>query len=128
MAGNDDMIDIRRLDRARLERAYGVDGQRLLPWASLNAPFEGAWCVIRAGTASVPHAHDEYEIFIAVSGHAVLEIAGERSSLNPGDIAHMRPGAEHQVINDSDRDFEMYSVWWSEGLAQAFLARHRKGG
>lgn len=121
-------IQIRRLDRGRLEQAYGVDGQRLLPWSALNAPFEGAWCVIRAGTASIPHAHDEYEIFIAISGEAIVEADGERAALLPGDIVHLRPGSEHRVVNDGERDFEMYSVWWSEEMTQRFVARHRNGG
>ncbi|MGH2941886.1 MAG: cupin domain-containing protein [Solirubrobacteraceae bacterium] len=121
-------MEIRRLDRAGLEHAYGVDGQRLLPWPALNAPFEGAWCVIRAGTASVPHAHDEYEIFIAISGQAVVEADGERTPLLAGDVVHMRPGMEHRVVNDGDRDFEMYSVWWDEAMTERFAARHRDGG
>jgi quercetin dioxygenase-like cupin family protein len=121
-------MEIRRLDRAQLQHEYGVDGQRLLPWPALNAPFEGAWCVIRPGTASVPHAHDEYEIFIAIAGEAVVEADGERAALAPGDIVRMRPGMEHRVVNDSDRDFEMYSVWWDEDMTERFAARHRNGG
>jgi mannose-6-phosphate isomerase-like protein (cupin superfamily) len=121
-------IEIRRLDRAQLQHEYGVDGQRLMPWPALNAPFEGAWCVIRAHTSSVPHAHDEYEIFIAISGEAVVEAGGERAALLPGDIVHMRPGTEHRVVNDRDRDFEMYSVWWAAEMTERFTARHRNGG
>ncbi len=124
----DSAIEIRRLDRAGLEHEYGVDGQRLLPWPALNAPFEGAWCVIRVGTASIAHAHDEYEIFIVISGAAVLEVDGERAALRAGDIVHMRPGMEHRVINESNRDFEMYSVWWDEAMTERFAARHRNGG
>lgn len=119
-------IEIRSLARDELEHEYGVDGQRLLPWPALNAPFEGAWCVIRAGTASVPHAHSEYEIFIAMTGAAVLEVRGERVPLAAGDIAHIRPGMEHRVINDGDGDFEMYSVWWNEEMCAEFTARHRR--
>ena len=40
-------MEIRRLDRAKLVKAYGLDSERLLPWPALNAPFEGAWCVTR---------------------------------------------------------------------------------
>ena len=121
-------MHIRRLDRGGLQHEYGVDGQRLLPWPALNAPFEGAWCVIRPGTASVPHAHDEYEIFIAISGEAVVEGDGERAALLPGDIVHLRPGMAHRVVNESDRDFEMYSVWWCEEMSERFTAQHRNGG
>jgi mannose-6-phosphate isomerase-like protein (cupin superfamily) len=117
-------IEIRPLVRDALEPAYGIDGQRLLPWAALNAPFEGAWCVLRAGTASVPHAHHEYELFIAMHGEAVLEVDGQRAPFVAGDIAHLTPGTEHRVINDSECDFEMYSLWWSEDSSERFTARH----
>lgn len=121
-------LEIRRLDRAGLVREYGVDGQRLLPWPALNAPFEGAWCVIRSGTASEPHAHDEYEIFIAIAGEAAVEADGARTPLRAGDVVHLAPGTEHRVVNDGAEDFEMYSVWWSEDMSARFQARHRDGG
>lgn len=116
-------MQIRRLERDRL----GPDNnhsQRLLPWPALNAPFEGAWCVIRPGAASVRHAHHEYEIFIAVSGEAVLESAGERTTFAAGDVVHFPPQVDHQVINDGSEDFEMYTVWWDRDMAHSFDRRH----
>lgn len=117
-------MEIRRLDRERL----GPDNnhsQRLVPWAALNAPFEGAWCLIKPGASSVRHAHHEYEIFIAVSGSAVLESKGERTTFEPGDVVHFPPFTDHQVINEStDEDFEMYTVWWDTDMSSAFTARH----
>ena len=37
-----------------------------VPWAALNAPFEGSWVVVPAGGATGTHEHHEYEIFIAM--------------------------------------------------------------
>ncbi|GGS42004.1 MULTISPECIES: cupin domain-containing protein [Actinokineospora] len=119
-------MEIRRLDRDRL----GPDNnhsQRLMPWNAVNAPFEGAWCVIKPGASSERHAHHEYEIFIAVNGTAVLESNGERRSFSAGDIVHFPPFTEHQVINETDTDFEMYTVWWDEAMTESFAARHREG-
>src|SRR5437667_134322 len=65
--GVKDMVEIRNLDRANLTKAYGLDSQRLLPWPALNAPFEGAWCILRSGDESTQHSHHEYEIFIAMT-------------------------------------------------------------
>ena len=118
-------MQIRRLERDRL----GPDNnhsQRLLPWPALNAPFEGAWCVIRPGASSVRHAHHEYEIFVAVTGSAVLESAGERTSFVAGDVVHFPPYTDHQVINDGAEDFEMYTVWWDRDMAAAFGRRDAK--
>ncbi|MBL1073648.1 cupin domain-containing protein [Nocardia sp. 2] len=120
------MIELRRLDRDQLTSAYGVDSERLLPWAALNAPFEGAWCVLAPGGASQPHAHHEYELFIAVSGRAVLEVDGERRDFVAGDLVHLLPGSTHNVRNDSATEFEWYAVWWDSDLAAGFLARHAR--
>lgn len=121
-------MEIRKLDRARLRHENGLDAQRLVPWPALNAPFEGSWCVIRPGTASTPHAHHEYEIFIAVAGEASIEAAGRRVPFRTGDIVCFPPGEEHRVVNDGDGDFEMYSVWWDAEMATRFGERHRAAG
>ncbi|HEV2781552.1 MAG TPA: cupin domain-containing protein [Actinophytocola sp.] len=120
-------MEIRKLDRERL----GPDNnhsQRLMPWSAVNAPFEGAWCVIKPGASSVKHAHHEYEIFIAMSGEAVLESADERITFVAGDIVHFPPFVDHQVINESGTDFEMYTVWWDTEMSEKFVARHRAEG
>ena len=121
------MIDIRSLDRANLTRAYGIDGQRLLPWPALNAPFEGAWCILRGGEESEPHSHHEFEIFIAMSGSAALVVDGEQRAFVAGDIAYLPPGSTHRVVNDGEADFEYYGIWWDAEMSGRFTARHEAG-
>jgi mannose-6-phosphate isomerase-like protein (cupin superfamily) len=118
------MIEIRTLDRAHLTQAYGLDSERLLPWPALNAPFEGAWCILRAGGESTPHSHHEYEIFIAMTGRAKLVVDGKDVPFVAGDIVHLPPGCTHQVVNDAGEDFEYYGVWWDSEMSEKFLARH----
>jgi mannose-6-phosphate isomerase-like protein (cupin superfamily) len=113
-------MEIRNLDRDHLKAEYGAFTQRLMPWTAMNAPFEGAWCVIAPGTATAPHSHHEHEMFIAISGVATLESDGRRDPFVAGDVAYLTPGEYHQVINDSDTDFQMYSVWWDPELAHRF--------
>jgi mannose-6-phosphate isomerase-like protein (cupin superfamily) len=91
----------------------------------LNAPFEGAWCVVKPGTASTAHAHHEHEIFIAITGTATLESGEQRTPFAAGDIAYFEPGQRHQVINDSDVDFQMYGVWWDSETTDGFIARQK---
>lgn len=121
-------MDIRQLNRDNLKHENGLDAQRLLPWSELNAPFEGSWCVIRPGTASHAHAHHEHEIFIALTGEAVLESGGERAAFAAGDVVRFPPHTEHRVINEGDTDFQMYSVWWDSEMATNFLDRHEGEG
>ena len=121
-------MEIRKLDRASKPEEYGAQCQRLVPWAALNAPFEGAWCVIAPGKATDAHSHHEYEIFIAISGEGALEAEGERSSFMPGDIVHFPPGVHHQVINAGEQDFQFYSVFWDAEMSANFTARHAVAG
>lgn len=119
-------MEIRSLDRDRLGPENN-HSQRLMPWPAVNAPFEGAWCVIEPGASSEKHAHHEYEIFIALRGEAVLESAGERGPFRAGDIVHFPPHTDHQVSNETGEDFEMYTVWWDEAMTDVFAGRHREG-
>lgn len=118
-------MEIRHLDRDQLGPENGYV-QRLVPWDALNAPFEGAWCLIRPGTSSPKHAHHEYEIFIAVRGEALVEANGERRPFRVGDIVHFTPGTEHQVINEGSDGFEFYAVWWDQDMTSRFTARHHE--
>jgi mannose-6-phosphate isomerase-like protein (cupin superfamily) len=122
------VIEIRSLDRENLTRAYGLDSERLLPWPVLNAPFEGAWCVLRPGDESTAHAHHEYEIFIAMAGSSTLTVDGRPFEFAAGDIVHLPPGCTHRVNNDGTEDFEYYGVWWDADMSAKFLARHEEQG
>jgi quercetin dioxygenase-like cupin family protein len=117
-------MEIRQLARATMVRENGADGQRLVPWPVLNAPFEGAWVRVPARGGTGAHAHPDYEIFIAVSGQAELVSGDERRAFKVGDIVHFPPHTEHSVVNDNDTDFEFYSVWWDTDMSAHFLDRH----
>jgi mannose-6-phosphate isomerase-like protein (cupin superfamily) len=116
-------VELHTLDRENLRHENGVYAQRLLPWQALNAPFEGSWCVIRPGTNSMPHEHHEHEIFIALSGEATVTADGEERPFVEGDVAYFPPGVKHHVTNRSERDFQMYSVWWDREMTDRFVAR-----
>jgi mannose-6-phosphate isomerase-like protein (cupin superfamily) len=121
------MLEIRKLDRDNLKPDNGLVAQRLLPWPDLNAPFEGSWCVVRPGAASGPHGHHEYEIWVAMTGAAEIVTDDGRTPFVAGDVAHFPPHVRHQVVNDSDTDFQMYAVWWDAELSERFATRHRDG-
>lgn len=115
------MIELRRIDRENLTTAYGVDSERLVPWAVLNAPFEGAWCVLGPGGVSTAHAHHEFELFIAMTGRGVIDVDGERRDFVAGDLVHLRPGTTHYVSNAGDTVFQWYAIWWDREMSSRFL-------
>ena len=119
-------MNVQHLDRVHHHHESGVETQRLCPWPVLNAPFEGSWFVVRAGTASDPDRHPDHELWIAVRGEATIDVDGERRRFADGDILYLPPHAAHRVINDGDRDFEMYGVWWDPDLARRFTDRHER--
>jgi mannose-6-phosphate isomerase-like protein (cupin superfamily) len=121
-------MDIRNLDRDNMSAEYGVRVQRLMPWDKMRAPFEGAWCVVAPGTATEPHSHHEYEMFVAIAGTAILESDGERGPFVAGDVAYLVPGSHHTVVNDGEGDFEFYTVWWDKEMTDRFHARHSASG
>jgi mannose-6-phosphate isomerase-like protein (cupin superfamily) len=98
-----------------------LDLKLLQPWQGLNAPFRGAWCVLRPGDASSPHAHREHEIFIGMAGRAEVVIGETRYEIAAGDIVRMRPETEHRIVNGHDEDFSYYAIWWDRVMADEFL-------
>ena len=119
------MMEITKLDRDSLKPDNGLRAQRLFPWPALNAPFEASWCVVPPGAASGGHGHDEYEIWVAMTGRAEIITGDGKVSFVEGDVVHFPPNLHHQVVNSGDTDFQMYAIWWDAELTQAFTDRHR---
>jgi mannose-6-phosphate isomerase-like protein (cupin superfamily) len=117
--------EIVHLDPDNLLHEYGLDTQRLQPWAVLDAPFEGSWALARPRSHSTLHSHHEHEIFIAVRGSATIECDGKQAPFRAGDVAFFRPGLEHRLLNDSSEEFMFYSVWWDREMAENFLSQDR---
>jgi mannose-6-phosphate isomerase-like protein (cupin superfamily) len=119
--------EISHLASDNLLYEYGLHTQRLLPWDVLNAPFEGSWALAKPHTRSTLHSHHEHEIFIAIRGAAVIQCDGVQAPFRAGDIAFLRPGEEHCLLNDGDDEFMFYSVWWDQDMAERFLTRNSAG-
>jgi mannose-6-phosphate isomerase-like protein (cupin superfamily) len=115
---------MRSLVQEKMVLENGVEGDRLMPWGVVNAPFEGAWVVVEPGGGSGSHAHNEHEIFIVASGEAELESAGERAAFRAGDIAYFPPHTDHRVINSGAGEFRFYALWWNPGMSRRFAERH----
>ncbi len=117
-------MNIRSLTRDAMVLENGAYGERLVPWPVLNAPFEGAWVLVKPGAETGAHSHHEYEIFIAMKGSAEVESDGERHPITAGDIAHFVPGTVHRVINANPEEFEFYAIWWDPEMSRRFIDTH----
>ncbi|MGW5049552.1 cupin domain-containing protein [Actinokineospora sp. NPDC004072] len=115
-------VDIRRGEHERVSRNFGLDFKLLHPWPGMNAPFRGAWCIVRPGDVSEPHAHGEREIMIAMAGSGVVVSDEGRLEFNAGDIVYMPAHIGHSVHNERDEDFSYYSIWWDRDMTTEFLA------
>jgi mannose-6-phosphate isomerase-like protein (cupin superfamily) len=115
-------VDIHRLESEKVSRNFGLDFKLLYPWAGMNAPFRGAWCVLRPGDLSEAHSHDQDEIVICMTGHGILLTEGEKIDINAGDVVFLKAGNEHAMTNELTDDFSYYSIWWNQGIATEYLA------
>lgn len=112
---------ISKMDWGSLRHEYELDAKRLLPWDAIDAPFEGAWCVVRAQTSSTPHQHEESELFIIISGTADVFIDAVPHPVKKGDLVSIPVGSEHYISNQTDEDFHMYTIFWSTDSARSFV-------
>lgn len=48
------------------------------------------------GDEDTMHAHSENEVYQVVSGTGKLNVDGESTNVNPGDVIHLEPGTEHR--------------------------------
>lgn len=116
---------IKPLNAMNMVFENGLHAQRLLPFP-ITPPFEASWCVVTPDTASTPHAHHEYELFVALEGEAIIVVDGQEMRFAKGDTAYFKPGSTHQVINRSGSDFVMYSIWWDDAMCLRQLAGNRE--
>ncbi|MEL6639768.1 MAG: cupin domain-containing protein [Pseudomonadota bacterium] len=114
---------VSKMDWSTLRHEYDLDAKRLLPWDAVKAPFEGAWCVVRPGTQSRRHHHDELELFITISGQADIVINGTHHTVSKGDLVSIPKGADHYIDNSGTEDFHMYTLFWSAESAAQFLSQ-----
>jgi oxalate decarboxylase/phosphoglucose isomerase-like protein (cupin superfamily) len=115
---------IRRFNDQALKFEYGLDGIRLLPWPGLNAPFGGAYCIVRPHSTSLDHVNspdDEEELFICISGEAEVVVGKEVFPARKGDVLFIPRQVPHHVRNDTNEPFHFYALWWNGEAAGHYL-------
>lgn len=108
---------------AKAAYEYGCDLRRLYPWQGVADPSWGAAIAsVRPGEATSPHAHDESETFIFLSGRGRMRIGGESEEVAEGDVVFIPRNSHHQVANASDaQPLVFLTVYWDSPEARARL-------
>jgi mannose-6-phosphate isomerase-like protein (cupin superfamily) len=93
---------------------YGCDLQRLYPWEGVVDTFWGAAIAhVQPGECTTPHAHDESETFVILSGSGTLCIDDESERLEAGDVAYIPKNASHCFKNESaDTELSFLTIFW----------------
>lgn len=100
-------------DLFRIE--YGCKFRRLLPWDSDgDSPWGSGWSIVEPGEHTTPHSHEETEVFVILSGRALMIVDEEKTQVLPGDVIMLKPGSVHSLRNESTTEkVEMLSMWWT---------------
>ena len=107
-------MHVRTTAESQVSNEYGGKFRRLYPWpAFVDTPWGSAWMTVLPGTASTPHAHDEHETFIILSGEGIMVVDAEERPVTRGDVIYLPPFSKHELRNPSeDRDLELPCIWW----------------
>jgi len=67
--------------------------------------------VIPPGSTIGRHEHQgNEELYFIVNGDPLVRVDGDERRLNRADVAIVRSGGSHELINDSGRDVEIFVV------------------
>lgn len=112
-------MHVQPASQATLSKEYGGQFRRLFPWPeTVDTPWGSAWMTIKPGTSSLPHAHDERETFIIVSGAGEMTVDQQSRGVSRGDVIYLPPFSRHSLRNTSaDEDLELLCIWWDAGAS-----------
>ena len=97
---------------------YNCDMRRIYPWddkADTKRPiteFGMIWVEVKPGTEVVAHEHDEEESFLIISGKAELEVEGQSTVLERGDVVYIPRFWTHQMKNPFEETLVFADIYW----------------
>ena len=99
---------------AQSEYEYGCDLRRLYPWEGVADPlWGGAIASVRPSESTTPHAHDEHETFLVLSGRGEITVDDETTQVAPGDVVYIPPNGHHTARNlSADSRFSFLTIYW----------------
>lgn len=103
---------------------YGCDLRRIYPWNEVASPVWGtAIASVRPGECTHPHAHNEFETFLVLSGKGQMFIEDEAEELVSGDVVFIPKEKKHRFANLSQEEPLVFlSIWWDSPEARERMA------
>jgi mannose-6-phosphate isomerase-like protein (cupin superfamily) len=113
-------MHVQKAKSAAVKFEYGCDLRRLYPWKGVADPAWGSVIAsVRPGEATTPHAHDESETFIVLSGRGRIEVGAENEELEIGDVVLIPKNSQHQFHNLSEHEPLVFiSIFWDSPEAR----------
>lgn len=109
------MITKFRIDQNAAQEEFGLACQRLIPWtdAPEDPPLGAMACFLRPGGSSLPDCHNQDEFMLILDGTGTLDLGGESTSFEKGDMLVLPRNQEHVVHNgSSDANLVWVSLYW----------------
>jgi len=104
------MTTVYRSSEQKFHEAYGILCASL-PSNSSRAGLYPTFCKIPTGGNTASHSHFEGELFYIICGQGLMEIAGETSRLESGDLVVIPPFSVHELRNTGAEELCFLSVY-----------------
>ncbi|RKR43236.1 class I tRNA ligase family protein [Paraburkholderia sp. BL17N1] len=115
---------ITQMETNELRDAFGIQleslGERQLACGASVFPSYG---VVKAGTQSAHHRHDECEVFVILSGAGEIVSEGKAHPVHAGSLIFIRPFEEHVIRNTGSSDLHFVDLYWRDSAARAQAAK-----
>jgi mannose-6-phosphate isomerase-like protein (cupin superfamily) len=114
---------LRRKD-AEVKYEYGCDLRRIYPWEGVANPLWGtAIASVRPGECTHPHAHNEFETFLVLSGKGQMFFDEDSQEMNAGDVVFIPKDQRHRFANLSQEEPLVFlTIWWDSPEARERMA------
>lgn len=103
---------VRRLSDAAVRDFHRLSSHILMDAGELGSRhMTVTWIEVPPGAEQELHSHEEAEqVYVVVSGTALLSAAGDSEGLGPGDLALIPPASDHVIANRGDEALALVSV------------------
>jgi mannose-6-phosphate isomerase-like protein (cupin superfamily) len=103
---------VRRLAEAPLEEWHRIRTKILMDAGELGSRnMSVTWIEVPPGVQQELHSHEESEqVYVITRGEGSMTVAGDRQSLQSGDLVMVPPATDHLISNEGDSDLCCLSV------------------